>query len=235
MRPKSRTVSTQLARSTPHPVQDGSRVFRDCPTLVPAPGLSNRIVTVQRNAAVKSVEKTPTAKTTCSEQTESSDGHRRGRFGTSPVSPSGPGCRSPHSIGGCLCVRKARERRKCLETQKPFTATRRVNETRPAKPRRQPEASTIALSWCRWLENGIWRKWLSRRRHRGSISRGSMLPTAPAAVSASSTGSEPLHLIGPQRNHEMTSRIPEEGACRSAEALWGRLQVRPGPELNCRP
>ena len=46
--------------------------------------------------------------------------------------------------GGCLCVRKARERRKCLETQKPFIATLRVNESRPAEPGRQPEAS---LAW----------------------------------------------------------------------------------------
>ncbi len=45
---------------------------------------------------------------------------------------------------GVFASGKARERRKCLETQKPFIATLRVNESRPAEPGRQPEAS---LAW----------------------------------------------------------------------------------------
>ena len=43
-------------------------------------------------------------------------------------------------------VRQARERRKRLETRKPFIATLRVNESRPAKLGQQPEAS---LAWWR--------------------------------------------------------------------------------------
>ena len=42
------------------------------------------------------------------------------------------------------CARKAQERRKRLEARKPFVGTLRVNESRPAEPGRQPEAS---LAW----------------------------------------------------------------------------------------
>jgi hypothetical protein len=42
------------------------------------------------------------------------------------------------------CARKAQERRMRLETRKPFIGTLRVNESRPAEPGRQPEAS---LAW----------------------------------------------------------------------------------------
>ena len=40
--------------------------------------------------------------------------------------------------------RKAQERRTRLETRKPFIGTLRVNESRPAEPGQQPEAS---LAW----------------------------------------------------------------------------------------
>ena len=43
------------------------------------------------------------AKTTCSERTKSSDGHRHRCFGTSPTAASGPGCQlHMRSIDGCL-------------------------------------------------------------------------------------------------------------------------------------
>jgi hypothetical protein len=44
----------------------------------------------------------------------------------------------------CLCVRKSSRKEEVTRTQKPFVATLRVNESRPAELGQQPEAS---LAW----------------------------------------------------------------------------------------
>src|ERR1700691_3688158 len=50
----------------------------------------------------------------------------------------------PSPNGGCLCVRKSSRKEEVTRTQKPFVATLRVNESRPAELGQQPEAS---LAW----------------------------------------------------------------------------------------
>ena len=96
-------------------------------------------------AAVKSLEKKLESKDGLLAANQDLRRPRRHCFGTSLVlAASGTGCQLHMRSVGVFASGKARERRKCLETQKPFIATLRVNESRPAKPGRQPEAS---LAW----------------------------------------------------------------------------------------